>query len=123
MQPAPIDDAFQVVQVGVFVVVEEHEIKRPRGKSVLIGERVQRAPAVADGADDTRHAVSDTGMSPDLPGVGGIGLGEFDGVHLGVWSGPGDPQGAVAAVGGPVRGRDWRAARRRRAVASSRPRR
>ena len=66
---------------------------------MLVGQRVQGAPAVADGADDTRHSVGNPGMSPDLPGIGGVGFGEFDGVHLRVRSGPGDPQRAIAAVG------------------------
>ena len=99
MQPAPVEDALQVVQVGVLVVVQEHEIECARGESVLVGQRVQGAPAVADGADDARHAVGDPGMSPDLAGVGGVGFGEFDGVHLRVRSGAGDPQRAVTAVG------------------------
>ena len=98
MQPAPVKDALQVVQVGVLIVVEEHEINCTRDESVLVSQPVQGAPAVADGADDTGHAVSDTGMSPDLAGVGGVGLGEFDRVDLGVRSGPGDPQSPIATV-------------------------
>ncbi len=56
-------------------MVQEYKINCARGESVLVGQRVQGAPAIADGADDTRHPVSNAGMSPDLPGIGGVGFG------------------------------------------------
>ena len=66
---------------------------------MLAGQRIQGVPTVADGADHTRDPVGDTGMRPDLPGIGGVGFGEFDGVHLGGGGGLGDAQRAVAAIG------------------------
>ena len=38
-------------------------------------------------------------MRPDPTGVGGVGLGKFDGVHLGSRGRPGDAQRPVTAVG------------------------
>jgi hypothetical protein len=57
---------------------------------VLAGQRIQRVPAVADGADHTRDPVGDAGMRPDLAGIDGVGFCEFDGVHLGTRRGPGN---------------------------------
>ena len=78
MQPAAVDDALQVGQVGVLVMVEEHEIKRAGVETVFVSQRVQGASAVADGADDARDAVSDPGVRPDAPGVVRVGRGELD---------------------------------------------
>ena len=125
MQPAPVEDALQVGQVGVFVVVEEHEIQCLSGESVFIGQGVQGLAAVADGADHTRHPVGDPGMRPDPAGVGRVGCGEFDGVHLGVGRGARDPKRAIAAVGAQLECelRVGSVAPRRRAVAPFRRRR
>jgi hypothetical protein len=80
-------------------VVEEQEVQRTGGKAVVAGQRLERASAVTDPADHAGHPVGHAGMRPNLPGVDGVGFGEFDGVHLGGRCGPGDAQRPVAAIG------------------------
>lgn len=48
MEPSSLHNAFQVRQVRVLVVVEEDEVNRTGGEPVLMGQRVEGAPTVAE---------------------------------------------------------------------------
>ena len=87
------------VQVGALVVVDEHEVELPGAEAVLVGQRVERRAAVADGADHTGDPVVDAGVRPRSAAPRGVGRRELDGEHLGRRRRAGDPQRAVAAVG------------------------
>src|SRR3984885_9787202 len=99
MQPAPVEDALQVHQIGVLVVVDKQEVKGAGGKAMLAGQRIERVAAVANSADHTRDSVGHASVGPDLAGIGGVDFGKLDGVHLGGGRGARDAQRTVAAVG------------------------
>ncbi len=99
VQPAPVENAQQIDQISVFVVVEKYEIQCAGGESVVCGKRVQRAATVADGAHHAGDPIGDTGMRPDLAGIDGVGFGQLDGVHVGPRRRAGDAQRPIAAVG------------------------
>jgi len=99
VQPATVQDALQVGQVGAFVVVDEQEVELPGCEAVLGAQRVERSAAVTNGADDAGDPVGDAGMGPDTLRHFGVGGRALDGEHLGRRRRTGDPQRAVAAVG------------------------
>jgi len=65
VQPATVQDALQVGQVGALVVVDEQEVELPGCEAVLGAQRVERSAAVTDGADDAGDPVGDAGLRPD----------------------------------------------------------
>ncbi len=87
VEPATIDDALQVGQIRVLVVIEEHEIQCAGVEAVFGGQCVQSASTVPDRADDARYPVGDACMRPDPSGVDRVGLGQFDRIDLRVGRG------------------------------------
>jgi len=73
--------------------------ERAGAEPVFAGQRVEGQAAVADRPDHTRDPVIDAGVRPNTPRHFGVGGRELDREHLGRWSGAGDSQRAVAAVG------------------------
>ena len=90
MQPAAVENALQIGQVGALVVVDEQQIELAGAETVLGCQRVERLSAIADGSDHAGDAVVDTGVRPNSLGHFGIGRRKLDGEHLGVRCGPGD---------------------------------
>src|SRR6202012_69669 len=98
MQPAPVDEPLQVVEVDVLPVVEEYEIQTALGESVVLGENLERRPVV-DGAVNAGDAIGEAGVRPHAARYRGVGAGLFDREYVGARCRPGDPQPAVSAVG------------------------
>ena len=65
VQPPARQDALQITQVGVLVVVEKKEVDAPESEAVLGGQQVERLPAVTDGAHHAGDPVRDTRVLPD----------------------------------------------------------
>ena len=105
MQPAPGDDALQVVQIRLFDVVEEDEVQGSGPKPVLGGQHVEGASPVTDGADNAADPVVDAGVVPDTPRIAGVVRRQFDRHHACPRRGAGDAQCAVAAVGTQFQGK------------------
>ena len=70
---------------------------------MLARQRIQRVSAVSDGAHHAGNPIGHTGMRPDLAGIGGVGFGKLDRVHLG-GDARGDAQRTVTAVGAKFQG-------------------
>src|ERR1700733_5542169 len=98
MQPAPVDEPLQVVEVDVLPVVKEYEIQTALGESVVLGQNLERRP-VADGAVNAGDAIGEASVRPHAAGYRGVGTGLFDREYVGARCRPGDPQPAVSAVG------------------------
>src|SRR6201996_9063574 len=103
MQPAPVDEPLQVIEVDVLPVVEEYEIQTALGESVVLGENLERRP-VADGAVNAGDAIGETDVRPHTAGYRGVGAGLFDREYVGARCGSGDPQPAVSPVGTEFQG-------------------
>ena len=80
-------------------MVDEQQVQRTGGKSVVASQGVQGGAAVGDGADHAGDPVRDTGVRPDPARVGGVCLGQLHREHPRVGCCTGDPQRAVPAVG------------------------
>src|SRR3984885_4180012 len=104
MQPAPVEEPLQVVEVDVLPVVEEYEIQTALGESVVLGENLERRP-VADGAVNAGDAIGEAGVCPHAAGHRGVGTGLFDREYVGTRCRSGDPQPAVSAVGTEFHGK------------------
>ena len=99
MQPAAPENALQIRQIGVLVVVDEQQIDLPGAETVLVRQRIECLAAIPDAADHAGNAVVDTRVRPNPAGHFGIGRRELDAVHLRRRGRAGDSQRAVAAVG------------------------
>ena len=83
-QPAALEDPLQVGQVGVLVVVDEHEVERARREPVLGSSASIVLPPSPSVPTTTVTAVADAGVVEDAPRDLGVRLDELDRVQVGV---------------------------------------